>query len=84
MEFIFENTNILITIVIFVICVIIGYFADKKLKLDEIIDKKKNGKTKEAENAVSGVSNENLVAQPRVSDNKQFSGEQLNVKNNIF
>ena len=55
MEFIMENTNLLIAIVIFIVCVIIGYFADKKLKLDEIIDKKmkdidKNGPKKETDN----------------------------------
>lgn len=82
MEFIIENTNLLITIVIFIVCVIIGYFADKKLKLDEIIDKKMKDIDKNVpkkEDKKSSV----VKPQPSIQVNKQSNIGQPTIQNNV-
>lgn len=89
MEFIMENTNLLIAIVIFIVCVIIGYFADKKLKLDEIIDKKmkdidKNGPKKETDNVKKEDKKSSVVKpQPSIQVNKQSNIGQPTIQNNV-
>ena len=90
MEFIMENTNLLIAIVIFIVCVIIGYFADKKLKLDEIIDKKmkdidKNGPKKEENTKVEDKKSPVINTQSSIQTNKQSNMNENNqIINNAF
>ena len=83
-----ENINLFIAIGIFIVCVIVGYFADKKLKLDETIDKKmkdidKNGLKREEKIKVEDKKSTVVNPQSNIQTNKQSNIVKPVMQNNM-
>ena len=83
-----EIINLFIAIGIFIVCVIVGYFADKKLKLDETIDKKmkdidKNGLKKEENIKVEDKKSTVVNPQSNIQTNKQSNIVKPVMQNNM-
>lgn len=83
-NFVMGNPSILITIIIFIVCIVIGYFGDKYLKRNKMIEnyEKNNLESQNVEKQNSNVKQDVLI-KPEENTNDLISGKTNTTVNDV-